>query len=32
VVDAWLTSEFEGGGSAPKVQLINEYEKKFHQQ
>jgi ribose 5-phosphate isomerase B len=31
VVDAWLRSEFEGGGSAPKVQLINEYEKKLHQ-
>ena len=31
VVDAWLRSEFEGGGSAPKVLLINEYEKKLHQ-
>jgi len=29
IVDAWLKSEFEGGGSMRKVQLIAEYEKKF---
>jgi ribose 5-phosphate isomerase B len=31
VVEAWLKSEFEGGGSTAKVRLISEYEKKFHQ-
>ncbi|MGA2642193.1 MAG: ribose 5-phosphate isomerase B [Spirochaetia bacterium] len=30
IVDAWLKSEFEGGGSTRKVELIAEYEKKFH--
>ena len=29
IVDAWLKSEFEGGGSTRKVELIVEYEKKF---
>ena len=29
IVDAWLRSEFEGGGSPPKVERIKEYEKKF---
>ena len=27
LVDEWLKSEFEGGGSAPKVAKITEYEK-----
>jgi ribose 5-phosphate isomerase B len=31
VVEAWLKSEFEGGGSTAKVQLISEYEKKLRQ-
>ena len=29
IVDAWLKSEFEGGGSTRKVARILEYEKKF---
>jgi len=29
IVDAWLKSEFEGGGSTRKVQRIVEYEKKL---
>jgi ribose 5-phosphate isomerase B len=29
IVDAWLASEFEGGGSTKKVERIVEYEKKF---
>ena len=29
IVDAWLKSEFEGGGSTQKVERIAEYEKKF---
>ncbi|HTU02457.1 MAG TPA: RpiB/LacA/LacB family sugar-phosphate isomerase, partial [Candidatus Sulfotelmatobacter sp.] len=29
IVDAWLASEFEGGGSAPKVEKIMEYDEKF---
>jgi ribose 5-phosphate isomerase B len=29
IVDAWLKSEFEGGGSTPKVQRIKDYEKQF---
>ena len=29
VVDAWLRSEFQGGGSTAKVERIKEYEKKF---
>ncbi|HTZ52152.1 MAG TPA: RpiB/LacA/LacB family sugar-phosphate isomerase, partial [Spirochaetia bacterium] len=29
IVDAWLASEFEGGGSAPKVQRIREYDEKY---
>jgi ribose 5-phosphate isomerase B len=28
IVDAWLKSEFEGGGSTQKVERIVEYEKK----
>jgi ribose 5-phosphate isomerase B len=31
VVDAWLCSEFQGGGSAPKVDRMRELEKEsFH--
>jgi ribose 5-phosphate isomerase B len=31
VIDAWLVSEFQGGGSAPKVQQMRELEKQsFH--
>lgn len=26
IIDTWLTSEFEGGGSAPKVDRINYYD------
>ncbi|VTR41679.1 Ribose-5-phosphate isomerase B [Serratia fonticola] len=26
IVEAWLSSEFEGGGSAPKVARIGYYE------
>lgn len=29
IVDAWLASEFEGGGSAPKVEKIREYDEKY---
>ncbi len=29
VVDAWLKSEFQGGGSTAKVARIAEYEKKY---
>jgi ribose 5-phosphate isomerase B len=29
IVDAWLKSEFEGGGSTRKVAAIAEYERKF---
>jgi ribose 5-phosphate isomerase B len=29
IVDAWLKSEFEGGGSTPKVQRMVEYDEKF---
>ena len=29
VIDAWLKSEFQGGGSTEKVQRISEYEKRF---
>lgn len=29
LLDIWLESEFSGGGSAPKVNRISEYEKKF---
>lgn len=31
VVEAWLKSEFEGGGSTAKVQLISQYEKRLRQ-
>lgn len=27
IVDAWMESEFEGGGSTPKVERIKEYER-----
>jgi ribose 5-phosphate isomerase B len=29
VIDAWLHSEFQGGGSAPKVELIKEIERRY---
>jgi len=29
LVSTWLDSEFQGGGSAPKVARIMEYEKEF---
>lgn len=29
IVDAWLESEFEGGGSAPKVEKIIQYDEKY---
>lgn len=29
LLDVWLESEFSGGGSAPKVNRINEYEHQF---
>ncbi|MFT4073599.1 MAG: ribose 5-phosphate isomerase B [Dysgonamonadaceae bacterium] len=29
LLDIWLESEFSGGGSAPKVDRINEYEHEF---
>lgn len=33
IVDAWLGSEFQGGGSAPKVKQLRELENKsFHKQ
>jgi len=32
VIDAWLVSEFQGGGSTPKVEQMRELEKEsFHQ-
>lgn len=31
LVDIWLKCEFSGGGSAPKVERINEYDRKFHE-
>ena len=31
IIDAWLVSEFQGGGSTPKVQQMRELEKQsFH--
>jgi ribose 5-phosphate isomerase B len=31
VVDAWLQSEFQGGGSAPKVEKMRQLEQEsFH--
>ena len=30
LVKTWLESDFQGGGSTPKVQRINEIEQKFH--
>lgn len=29
IVDAWLASEFEGGGSAPKVERMIQYDEKY---
>lgn len=29
IISSWLASEFEGGGSAPKVDRISYYEQKF---
>lgn len=29
IVDAWLKSEFEGGGSTPKVERMVEYDERF---
>jgi len=29
LLDIWLESEFSGGGSAPKVNRISDYEKEF---
>jgi ribose 5-phosphate isomerase B len=30
VLDAWLASEFEGGGSAPKVEKMEEIDRRYH--
>lgn len=30
IVDAWLESEFGGGSSAPKVQKIEEIDRRYH--
>jgi ribose 5-phosphate isomerase B len=30
VLDAWLASEFEGGGSASKVEKIEEIDRRYH--
>jgi ribose 5-phosphate isomerase B len=31
IIDAWLVSEFSGGGSTPKVQQMRDLEKEsFH--
>lgn len=33
IIDAWLVSEFQGGGSTPKVEQMHELEQKsFHPQ
>jgi ribose 5-phosphate isomerase B len=29
-LDAWLASEFEGGGSAPKVEKMEEIDRRYH--
>jgi len=29
LIDTWLNSEFQGGGSTEKVDRISEYEKQF---
>ncbi|MFT9497953.1 ribose 5-phosphate isomerase B [Anaerosolibacter sp.] len=31
LIDAWLASEFQGGRSKPKVDLINEIDAAYHQ-
>ncbi|MDF2548752.1 MAG: ribose-5-phosphate isomerase [Anaerosolibacter sp.] len=31
LIDAWLASEFQGGRSKPKVDLINEIDAVYHQ-
>ena len=30
VLDAWLASEFEGGRSAPKVEEMEEIDRRYH--
>jgi ribose 5-phosphate isomerase B len=30
VLDAWLASEFEGGRSAPKVEKMEEIDRRYH--
>lgn len=30
IIDAWLEVDFQGGGSAPKVQRINEIDDMYH--
>jgi ribose 5-phosphate isomerase B len=30
VLDAWLASEFEGGSSAPKVEKMEEIDRRYH--
>lgn len=32
VVEAWLPSEFQGGGSAPKVDKINKLDEKYRKE
>ena len=32
LVDIWMESEFQGGGSAPKVDKIMEWERELHKQ
>lgn len=32
IIDAWMRSEFEGGGSSAKVERIREYERAAHPQ
>lgn len=32
VVEAWMNSEFEGGGSARKINIITEREKEYYRQ
>jgi ribose 5-phosphate isomerase B len=31
LVDIWLTSEFQGGRSVPKVAKINQIDRRYHQ-
>jgi ribose 5-phosphate isomerase B len=30
LVDIWLTSDYQGGRSAPKVERMKEIDKQFH--